>query len=173
MLIIAFNIGSELNLKNLGKLGKALISIVIWERLGAYLLILAAMLMLHQSLPLSLLIAAVGCATAPALTVLVLNEYQAQGRISGKIIGASLGAVISKAPPVLRKYTGLGLFSQAGIAIGLCMVPAKEFPAVGDTTVAIALGTTIVTEIIGPLSTKYAISKAGEIGKKKVQSKEI
>ena len=87
------------------------------------------------------------------------------GRFSGKILGASLGGILSHAPKQVRKYTGMGLFSQAGIAIGLCLVAAKEFPQAGDVIVAIALGTTIVTEIIGPFSTKYAITKAGEVGK--------
>ncbi len=89
------------------------------------------------------------------------------GRFSGKILGAYLGATISKSPKVVRKYTGLGLFSQAGIAIGLCLIAAKDFPQYSAEIVAIALGTTIVTELVGPFSTKFAITKAGESGKKR------
>ena len=88
------------------------------------------------------------------------------GRFSGKILGAYTGALLSKSSPVVRKYTGFGLFSQAGIAIGLCLIAAKEFPQFSQEIVAIALGTTIITEIIGPFSTKLAITKSGEAGKK-------
>jgi len=88
------------------------------------------------------------------------------GRFSGKILGAYLGAAISKSPRVVRRYTGFGLFSQAGIAIGLCLIAAKEFPQFSSEIVAVALGTTIITELIGPFSTKFAITKAGESGKK-------
>ncbi len=94
-------------------------------------------------------------------------------RFSGKIFGAFFGAVIGKAPAVLRKYTGFGLFSQAGIAIGLCLYAAKEFPQVGDTIIAIALGTTIVTEFVGPILTKWAIKKAGEVKRIDKTKKEI
>ncbi|OQX56329.1 MAG: hypothetical protein B5M53_01960 [Candidatus Cloacimonas sp. 4484_209] len=87
------------------------------------------------------------------------------GRFSGKILGAYAGALLSKSSPVVRKYTGFGLFSQAGIAIGLCLIAAKEFPQFSQEIVAIALGTTIITEIIGPFSTKLAITKSGEAGK--------
>jgi len=37
---------------------------------------------------------------------------------------------------------------------------------VGDVIVAIALGTTVVTELIGPLMTKFAILRAGEAYKR-------
>jgi len=88
-------------------------------------------------------------------------------RLGGKIFGAWFGATVSRAPQVLKKYTGLGLYSQAGIAIGLCLYAAREFPNVGDIIIAIALGTTIVTELIGPALTKFAITRAGEAYRRK------
>lgn len=88
------------------------------------------------------------------------------GRFSGKIIGAYTGGLVSRSSRIIRRYTGFGLFSQAGIAIGLCLIAAKEFPQFSQEIVAIALGTTIVTEIIGPFSTKFAITRSGEAGKR-------
>jgi len=331
LLLVAFNIGGQLDVRSLRKLGRPIVFIVLGEALGAYFLIFLTMLLLKVELPLSLLIAAIGSATAPAVTVLVLEEYRARGpltqtllacvgiddaiglsiysisaslahslfsgehlnlarisgliavditvsvgvgvlfglllswllryaryqtefltltlgvlvlmggilsfrigplhfspllgsmslgfyivnfsarrreafrafdpfgypfytiyfvlagarlkvrfliklgwislayivsRLGGKIAGAFIGGLVSKAPAPVRNYTGFGLFSQAGIAIALCIVAAQEFPNVGDVIVSIGLGTTVVTEIVGPLSTKFAITKAGELGKR-------
>ncbi|GAB6106520.1 cation:proton antiporter [Fusibacter bizertensis] len=85
-------------------------------------------------------------------------------RILGKVTGASLGATISKAPQVVKKYIGLGLLSQVGVAVGLAITVNREFPNsdIGTIVVTILLATTIVTEIVGPISTKFAISKSGE-----------
>ncbi|NFA61037.1 cation:proton antiporter [Clostridium sporogenes] len=85
-------------------------------------------------------------------------------RMIGKVSGASLGATISKAPEAVRKYIGYGLFSQIGVAVGLAIIVSREFKGTGlDTKVlTILLATTIITEIIGPLSTKTAIIKAKE-----------
>ncbi len=85
-------------------------------------------------------------------------------RILGKISGASLGASISKAPQAVKKYIGLGLLSQVGVAVGLAITVNREFPNsdIGTIVVTILLATTIVTEIVGPISTKFAILKSGE-----------
>lgn len=85
-------------------------------------------------------------------------------RILGKVSGASLGASISKAPQAVKKYIGLGLLSQVGVAVGLAITVNREFPNsdIGTIVVTILLATTIVTEIVGPISTKFAILKSGE-----------
>ena len=95
-------------------------------------------------------------------------------RSVGKIGGAHLGAVMAGSKPVIRKYLGLGLLPQAGVAIGLAILATKEFSALGEAGAHLAVlvintiaATTIIFEIIGPITTKIAISKAGEIGKKK------
>jgi Kef-type K+ transport system membrane component KefB len=85
-------------------------------------------------------------------------------RITGKIAGASLGGVISKASYTVRRYIGLGLLSQVGVAVGLAIVVNREFAGtkLGNIVITILLATTIITEIIGPVATKYAIIKAKE-----------
>ncbi|MCK5594900.1 cation:proton antiporter [bacterium] len=95
-------------------------------------------------------------------------------RSVGKMGGAYLGAVTAKAKPVIRRYLGLGLLPQAGVAIGLAILATKEFGGLGETGAHLSIlvintiaATTIFFEIIGPITTKFAISKAGEIGKKK------
>lgn len=95
-------------------------------------------------------------------------------RSLGLVGGASFGATVSKSDPVLRKYLGLGILSQAGVAIGLAIMATRDFSMLGqagkDLSVLVIntiAATTIVFEIIGPIATKFAIKKAGEIGKAK------
>lgn len=85
------------------------------------------------------------------------------GRVIGKIIGAYLGARISKAPAVVRNYLGFTLIPQAGVAIGLSLVAMRVFPEYGETIRAVILCATLVYELVGPLITKAALTKAGEI----------
>ena len=93
-------------------------------------------------------------------------------RVAGKMSGAYLGASISKAPSTIRKYLGFGLLSQAGVAIGLAILVGREFGDLGEAghhlavlTINTIAATTIIFEIIGPIATKLAIAKAGEVGK--------
>jgi Kef-type K+ transport system membrane component KefB len=93
-------------------------------------------------------------------------------RSAGLIGGARLGAVIGREIPVIRKYLGLGILSQAGVAVGLAYLIVKEFSPLGAAGEQIAAqvitaiaATTIIFEIIGPIFTKLAITKAGEIWK--------
>jgi len=310
LLLIAFNVGSELTLKNLTKFGKFIGPVVIFESLFSFIAIFLFLLLFKMDFKLALIIASLGSATAPAATVLVLNELRARGplsttilacvglddaigitlfsisasivssmiggpihpgivvlsifvdliassiigilaglllvylvrtvsvdefhsfhfspllasmfmgfifatfskkmksarrpldyfgypfyliyfvlagarlqvklliklgwfaiayiigRLTGKFVGAYIGGVVGKAPKVVRKYTGFGLVSQAGIAIGLALFAANRFPMYSSTIIAIALGTTIFTEIVGPILARFAIMKSGEYHKK-------
>ncbi|GAA0182359.1 cation:proton antiporter [Clostridium sediminicola] len=85
-------------------------------------------------------------------------------RMLGKVMGATLGGIISNAPTAVKKYIGFGLFSQVGVAVGLAIIVSREFQGtnLGSLVITILLGTTIITELIGPISTKNAIIKAKE-----------
>jgi Kef-type K+ transport system membrane component KefB len=94
-------------------------------------------------------------------------------RAAGKIGGASLGAWIGKASNNIRKYIGFSLIPQVGVAIALAIMVRKEFgqPQYGAAgtelatlVINILLFTTIITEIVGPLLTRWVLGKAGEIG---------
>ncbi len=95
------------------------------------------------------------------------------GRTSGLLGGAYIGATLAKAESNVRKYLGLTILSQAGVAIGLAMLVGREFGSIGITGKYLALlaintiaATTIIFEIIGPVTTKIAIIKAGEAGRR-------
>ncbi len=92
-------------------------------------------------------------------------------RITGKVGGARLGATIGKAPIVVKKYAGFSLIPQVGVALALAIMVRKEFGngvfgepgrLLASIVINVLLFTTIITEIVGPLLTKYALTKAGE-----------
>jgi NhaP-type Na+/H+ or K+/H+ antiporter len=92
-------------------------------------------------------------------------------RTGGLIGGAYLGGVISKQTPVIRRYLGLGILCQAGVAIGLSLLVASQFRSLGQAGKDLAVmvvntvaASTIIFEIIGPIGTRIAITKAGEVG---------
>lgn len=84
-------------------------------------------------------------------------------RVLGKMGGASIGAIIGKASPEVKKYLGPTLIPQAGVAIGLSMAAVTVVPEFGANIRAIILCATIIYELIGPIITKITLIKAGEI----------
>ncbi|MBA7499187.1 MAG: sodium:proton antiporter [Clostridia bacterium] len=86
------------------------------------------------------------------------------GRFSGKFIGARIGATISQAPTVVRKYLGFGLLPKAGVTMGLVLLAQQNsvFSVIGNMMVNAILASIIINELIAPPLTKYALFKAGE-----------
>ena len=84
-------------------------------------------------------------------------------RVVGKVAGAALGAEISHAEPVVKKYLGFTLIPQAGVAIGLASIAMTVVPDYGDKIRTIILCGTVIYELIGPVAAKLALKKAGEI----------
>ncbi|MCK4258604.1 MAG: cation:proton antiporter [Halanaerobiales bacterium] len=84
--IIALVIGGELEIKTLRKLGKSIMWIGVMEILGATVVVLLAMLVIHQPLPIALLLGGLATATAPAATVAVIKEAKARGPVTESLL---------------------------------------------------------------------------------------
>ena len=93
------------------------------------------------------------------------------GRSAGLIGGAFLGGLIGHVEEKIKKWIGLGILSQAGVAIGLSLIVRHEFSQIGSPH-ADAIGAGVITtitatciffEIIGPILTKIALKKSKEI----------
>lgn len=84
-------------------------------------------------------------------------------RVVGKIAGAWLGAQVMKAPDAVKKYLGPTLVPQAGVAIGLSLVAQTAVPEYAEVIRAVVLCATLVYELVGPLVSKLALTRAGEI----------
>jgi Kef-type K+ transport system membrane component KefB len=97
-------------------------------------------------------------------------------RSTGKFVGAWLGGTLGGARPAVRNNLGLGLLSQAGVAIGLALASYDRFciygeagEALGSMVLSVITATTFLVQIIGPIGVKLAISRAGEIGRAKLE----
>jgi len=84
-------------------------------------------------------------------------------RIIGRIGGAYAGAVIAGAEQSIRRYMGLALMAQAGVAIGLAMMAKASLPHTGGAILNTIIATTVVYEIFGPIAARYALLKAKDI----------
>jgi hypothetical protein len=81
----------------------------------------------------------------------------------GKVLGSYLGSYIVKVPSQIKKYLGLGLLPQAGVALGCALIAKENFPEIGSLLFSTIVGTTVIYEVIGPVFTRFALKKAGEI----------
>jgi Kef-type K+ transport system membrane component KefB len=86
-------------------------------------------------------------------------------RAAGKIFGSWLGARYSGSAVAVRKYLGICLLPQAGVAIGLAILASQQFnTALGHTIIMVIMTATFVMEILGPMLVKVGVKKAGEVG---------
>lgn len=91
-------------------------------------------------------------------------------RSAGLMSGAWLGCTIGGLPPKIRDNLGMGILSQAGVAIGLALICDREFSAMGEAGRAVSTAvlttitaTCIIFELVGPVTTRIALTRAGEI----------
>lgn len=96
-------------------------------------------------------------------TVGLLGVLYLVARSLGKYFGSALGACVVKSEPKIRKYLGLTLLPQAGVAIGMAQVVIAKLPEYGEVIRAVVLCATLVYELVGPVITRVALSRAGEI----------
>jgi len=79
-------------------------------------------------------------------------------RIIGKYSGAFIGAELGKTSPEIRKYFGLALIPQAGVSIGLAFLGQRILPPdMGAMLSTIILSSSVLYEMIGPVSAKLAL----------------
>ena len=86
-------------------------------------------------------------------------------RAVGKMLGAWAGAKIVKAEPAVRRNLGLALLPQGGISIGLSVVVRHQLPEYAAAITTVIMFSVLVFETIGPILSKLAIQKAGEMGR--------
>jgi Kef-type K+ transport system membrane component KefB len=79
-------------------------------------------------------------------------------RIAGGWVGGKLGA----APDNHRRWMGVALLPQAGVAVGMALVAGDHFPDLREVILTVTIGTTVVFEIFGPIATRVALDKAEE-----------
>jgi Kef-type K+ transport system membrane component KefB/nucleotide-binding universal stress UspA family protein len=87
-------------------------------------------------------------------------------RPAGKMLGAYIGSRIASAPEAVRKYLGFALVPQAGVAIGLVFLiqADPELSSYADIITPVVLAGVVLSELVGPVSAKFAVTRAGEVG---------
>lgn len=81
----------------------------------------------------------------------------------GKMLGSYFAAIRFKAGETIKNNLGIGLFPQAGVAIGLAITVRESHPELGQAINTVILSSVIIYEALGPFLTKLAIGRAGEI----------
>ena len=84
--LILFNIGSIFEASVFRQLGPGVIRITFWEASLAFVLTSAALVIAGLEWPLAILLGVVAMETAPATTLMVLNEYDAEGPITERLL---------------------------------------------------------------------------------------
>ena len=91
-------------------------------------------------------------------------------RSIGKITGAFASAKAMKCDDNTVKYLGITLLPQAGVALGMVSTVAADSvfggSEIGSTVRFVILFGVLIYEIFGPMMTKWALTKAGDITEK-------
>ncbi len=89
------------------------------------------------------------------------------GRTTGKLISASLAMRLAGATERVRRNLGMALIPQAGVAIGLVILIQGDpaFAGLSEVFTALVLTAVTVNEIMGPIATRVALARAGEVGR--------
>lgn len=97
------------------------------------------------------------------LTIVAVGVVYIAARSAGKYFGASLSSRAVKCEPQICKYLGITLLPQAGVALGMSVTAANELGKEGMIVRNIVLFAVLIYELFGPMLTKIALTKAGEI----------
>jgi Kef-type K+ transport system membrane component KefB len=101
-----------------------------------------------------------------SLTTILGAMVYVVARATGKIGGAFWGGKLAGAEPIVQRYLGLALLAAAGITLTFVAIASAVLPddlAIRMATIVAAAA--LINEIIAVFATKWALVKAGEIGK--------
>ena len=96
------------------------------------------------------------------VAIVVIGLVYILSRSAGKYLGASISAKMVNCEQNITKYLGVTLLPQAGVALGMA-IKSEQLGAEGAIVANITLFAVLIYELIGPLLTKIALLKAGEI----------
>ena len=84
-------------------------------------------------------------------------------RCAGKYFGALFSSSIMHCSDNVKKYLGITLFPQAGVALGMVVSAQSLGAELGGLIRNIILFSVLIYELVGPMMTRNALMKAGEI----------
>ena len=96
--------------------------------------------------------------------VIMIGLVYIFARSLGKYPGAGWSSALVHSPESVRKWLGITLLPQAGVALGMCATAYRVLGGEEGTLIRnIILFSVLVYELIGPSLTKMALTKAGDI----------
>ena len=98
--------------------------------------------------------------------VILIGVIYILTRSVGKYFGAYGSARLVGCSPEIQKYLGITLLPQAGVALGMSSIVFAEMGEQGILVRNIVLFAGLVYEIVGPVLTKMALIKSGDIKQK-------
>ncbi|MDI6841131.1 MAG: cation:proton antiporter [bacterium] len=149
---VGFIIGTQITIGALRRLGKGIIILILAECIAAFTLVFLGVWILTHSISLALIFGGLACATAPAGTVAVLEEYRAKGPLTktlyivvgaddavaviicvfatayAKIIigGEKLSILTTIGKPLIEIALAIGIGGAIGIIFGLFTQKVRE-----------------------------------------------
>ncbi len=81
-------------------------------------------------------------------------------RVVGRLAGGWLAGWLPPRDATVRRWMGLALLPQAGVALGMALVASQRLPEVGAAILPVVVASTVVFELFGPLATRFALERA-------------
>ena len=98
------------------------------------------------------------------VSVILIGLVYIVARSLGKYLGAGWSSSMVHSPEPVRKYLGITLLPQAGVALGMCATAYRVLGGAEGTLIrSIVLFSVLIYELFGPSLTKMALTKAGDI----------
>ena len=98
------------------------------------------------------------------VSVILIGVIYIISRSMGKYLGARFSSTLAHSLEMVRKYLGITLLPQAGVALGMCATAYRLLGGAEGTLIRnIILFSVLIYELVGPSLTKWALTKAGDI----------
>lgn len=139
--LIGFDMGGHLLFRDLRKLGRSIAFILVCEALGTFLLVATGIYLLTGAWHTALIFGALSSATAPAATVEVLAEYDAEGPLTTSLLAViglddALSLLLFSIAAALAENFLIG--AQANTALQILEIPLIEIG--GSLFLGVGLG---------------------------------
>ncbi len=95
--------------------------------------------------------------------IVIIGIVYIVSRCLGKYFGAYSSARTVNCSDNIVKYLGITLWPQAGVALGMAIKAAHLGGEVGSVIANITLFSVLIYELVGPMLTKIALIKSGDI----------
>ena len=99
-------------------------------------------------------------------SILLIGVVYILARCAGKYLGARGSSTMMGCDAKVKKYLGITLFPQAGVALGMVVTAQALGEEMGGMIRNIILFSVLVYELIGPMLTKQSLMAAGEVAAK-------